>query len=393
MNIPSRTELRTLMEQHPGPCISILLPTHRSGVEIQQDPLRLRHAVQEAEHGISRQGSCYRDLHSAQVEHMLAPIHALLENKQFWLHPTDGLAIFRSLDVFVTYWLPSSLREEVVVGEQFHLKPLLPFLTGDGHFSILALSQNDIRLLEGTHYTVKEVELPEAVPESLAEALKYDEPDNQIRYYSSSSRAAVRKGGRRPAIFYGQGVGIDETKDNLLRYFQQINRGLHELFKDETAPLVLAGVEYLFPIYREANTYPHLLEQGVPGNPDKLRAETLRERAWSVVEPYFLKVRQEAATHYSDYAGTGRASSDINEIVPAASSGRVELVFVAVDQEQWGTFDPSTSTVHIHQQAEVNDVDLLNLVAIQTLLHGGKVYAVERAQVPGEALLAVVFRY
>jgi hypothetical protein len=30
---------------------------------------------------------------------------------------------------------------------------------------------------------------------------------------------------------------------------------------------VLAGVEYLLPIYREANTYPHLLAEGIHGNP------------------------------------------------------------------------------------------------------------------------------
>ena len=40
-------------------------------------------------------------------------------------------------------------------------------------------------------------------------------------------------------------MGVDERKDELLRYFQHIDRGLHALLREETAPLVLAGVEYL----------------------------------------------------------------------------------------------------------------------------------------------------
>ena len=39
------------------------------------------------------------------------------------------------------------------------------------------------------------------------------------------------------------------------------------------------------------------------------------------------------------------------------------------------------------------DEDLLDLAAIQTILNGGTVYVVEPEQVPGQTLLAAVFRY
>ncbi len=83
----------------------------------------------------------------------------------------------------------------------------------------------------------EEVAFPAAVPENLAQALKYDEPENEIRYHSSASGAQVGKGGRHAVIFHGQGVGIDDSKDRLLRYFQQIDRGLRDVLHDETAPL------------------------------------------------------------------------------------------------------------------------------------------------------------
>jgi len=91
--------------------------------------------------------------------------------------------------------------------------------------------------------------------------------------------------------------------------------------------------------------------------------------------------------------GTWLASDAIEEALPAAFYGRVESLFVALDQEQWGRFDPATNTLALHTEAESGDVDLLDVAAIQTLLHGGKVYAVERTEMPGDSLVAAVFRY
>ena len=387
MEIPSIGELRALSERHNGPCISMFLPTHRSGMETHQDPLRLRNHIRAAENRL-----LLDHLRTTQVEHLLQPIQALLEDESFWLHPGDGLALFRSPDTFRTYWLPSSFKEQVVVTDHFYLKPLLPFLSKDERFSILALSQNEVRLLQATHYSVRKVDLPAVVPRGLAEALTYDEPENELQYHSSSS--GVRgKGGRRATIFHGQGVGTDDSRADLLRYFQRVDRGLHELLRDEQAPLVLACVESLFPLYREVNTYPHLLDQGVPGNPDKLSAETLLRQAWAIMEPYLLLAREQAAARYREYTETGRASHNVREIIAAAFHGQVESLFIAIDQEQWGTFHPATNTLHVHRVARYHDDDLLDIAATQTLLHSGSVYAVGQAQVPGGELVAAVFRY
>ncbi len=324
---------------------------------------------------------------------MLEPVRALLDTEFFWLNPDDGLAVLRSPDLFRSYWLPDSFKERVVVSRHFYLKPLLPYLTNDGRFYLLALSHNHIRLIEGTRFSASEVALPEGVPRSLAEAMRYDESDNELQYHSSSSGVVVGKGGRRATVFHGQGVGIDDEKEQLLRFFQQIDRGLHAKFAEERAPLVLAGVAYLFPLYREANTYAHLLDEGIPGNPDRTSLESLRKQAWTLVEPFFLQKRQEEAARYREYAATGRTSHSVREVVLDASDGRVESLFLEADQEQWGSFNPEARMLHIHPKARFNDDDLLDIAATQTLLHGGSVYVVERGDMPGKEPLAAVLRY
>ncbi len=384
----SKKEIKMLLEQHDGPCVSIFLPTSRGGIESQQDELRLRHKIRDSENRL-----LLENIRSTEVGKLLEPFNALLDDGDFWLHTIDGLAIFRTSEMFNHYRLPFSFKEQVVVSNHFYLKPLLPFLATGGRFYILALSQKAVRLLEGTCFSIQELELPETVPTNLAEALKYEEAENEVSFYSSSSGALVGKGGRKAAIFYGYGVGHDDSKDHLLRYFQPIDGGLHELLRNESTPLVLAGVEYLFPIYQQANTYPCLLREGVPGNPDKLSSDELHEAAWEVVEPYLKRVQEKAAAQYSDNVGTSRTSNNIREIMPAAYYGQIGSLFVAIDQEVWGHFDPTSNTIHVHKEARFRDDDLLDEAATQTILHGGSVYAVEQSKVPGEAMLAAIFRY
>jgi hypothetical protein len=310
----------------------------------------------------------------------------------FWQHQSDGLAVFLSRELCRSYRLPIDFEVLVVVAERFHIKPLLPLLSGDGQFYVLALSQDEVRLLQGTRYSVSEVDLRD-LPESLAEALRWDDPERQLQFHTSTRAPSSR--GKRPAAFHGHGVGANDAKENILRYFHRIDHALRDLLRDERAPLVLAGVDYLLPIYGEASTYPHLLRQGVEGSPESLSAKELHERAWAIVHPLFRAAQNEAAARYSQLAGagSGQTCNDLRKGVPAAYQGRVETLFVALGVQRWGCFDPDTNVTQLHEEVQAGDEDLLDFAAIHTLLNGGTVYAVDLDKVPGRSLLAAVLRF
>jgi hypothetical protein len=382
MKLLSIDELKTLIEKPDGVCVSIYLPTHRLGTETQQDPIRFKNLLREAEEQLIKSG-----LRGQDARDLLERAKELDEYK-FWQHQSGGLAIFISTNLFSYYCLPINFQELVVVTDRFHLKPLLPLLTGDGQFYILALSQNQVRLFQGTRYSVSEIEL-ENVPQSIAEALKYDDAEKQLQFHTGTSQA----GGERAGMFHGQGAGNDQQKDNLLRYFRKVDAGLEELLKNQQAPLVLAGVEYLFPIYKEANTYRYLMDEGVTGNPDELKAQELHSSAWTILQPYFQQAQEAAVERYQELAGTPPTSNNMKEIVPMAYYQLVDTLFVAVGVQKWGNFNPDENQVELHQEQEIGDEDLMDFAAIHTLLNGGTVYAVEPESVPDNAPLAAVFRY
>jgi len=384
MNLLTRDDLTELMEKQDDICVSFYLPTYRAGVETQQGRIRLKNMVRDAEMRLIDSG-----MRSPDARLFLKPVQELVLDNQFWLQQRDGLAIFLTSDMFYYYFLPMQVNELLHINQRFHLKPLLPLLIGDGLFYVLALSQNDVRVLKCTRASVSELEI-DSIPHSLAEAMKYDDPERQLQYHSNTLQGTNDKAA---VTFHGHGVGIDDSKENILRFFRLIDRGMHELLREEKAPLVLVGVEFLFSIYREANTYAYLTEGGIPGNPEELSAEDLQTLAWPVVEHYFHKAEQEALTYYGPLKGTGLTTHDIEEAAAAAYNGKVEILFLADGAEKWGRFDPQSNQVHMHQEAESGDEDLFDFTAIQTIINGGSVYILDRNKLPDGEALAALFRY
>jgi hypothetical protein len=376
-------DVKELREFRDGLRISIYMPTHRMAQQTRQDPIRFKNLLHRAEEQLLDHG-----LRTAEAKAFLEQAAALLGDREFWQHQGDGLALFVSGDTFRRYRVFADFQELVVVGERFYVKPLLPLVSGHGRFYVLAVSQNEVRLLLCTRHNASRMEL-QNIPASLAEAMKYDDPERQLQFHTGTSAG----GGDRPAMFHGQGVGTDDNKTKILEFFRQIDKGLQEMLRDEKAPIVLAGVDYLFPLYREVNSLPTLLDEGIPGNPERSRDEQLQEKAWKLVEPFFQKARREAANEYRQRVKGNRASSDFEEVIPAAYHGRVSSLFVAADAQVWGRFYPNTNEIEIREKPRPGDGELLDLAAVQTLFHGGTVYVVDAEEMPGEGYLAAIFRY
>jgi hypothetical protein len=380
MDVLRPDDLGSLIGAGDGPCVSIYLPTHRAGREIRQDPRRLKNALRSARSVLEASGVRRRDARA-----LLAPGDELIADAVFWQHQSDGLAVFLREGSMRTFRLPIRFGELVSVGRRFHVKPLLSYLGVDGHFFVLALSQNEVRLLEGSRDAVELLELP-GVPQGLRHALEHEEAEPSLNLHVTSAS------GSTPAIFHGHGDGADDDKARILRYFREVDRGVGEVLEGERAPIVLAGVEYLFPIYAQANTYPEVVEGGIAGNPESLRPEELHARAWQLLEPRFRKRLEADADRCREMAGTGLGSTDLGEVLRAATEGRVETLFVAADLERWGRLDDGGVPI-LDEGPRNGNEDLLDRAAIDALRTGARVHVVPGMEVPEGAPIAAVFRF
>ena len=381
-----RSDLQTLLAHRAEWCVSIYLGTHRAGAENQQDPIRLKNLLKTAEEQLVERG-----LRRTKAKDLLRPASDLIDNAEYWQFRGDGLALFLAPDLFRDFRSPMPFHELVVVGDRFEIKPLLPLLADSGHFFVLALSQKRNRLLLATRYSVRDVPTPHA-PANLDDALRFDEPERQLQFHSRTPGPA---GSRRRAMFHGHGDVSDDAKTYVLQYFRLVDRGLKDILRDERAPLVVAAVEFEQALYREANTYPHLLPTGVPGNPDEVASEELARAAWTVVEPVFRARRQAAAERFHALQAAGRGAGDLETVLPAAAQGRVDTLFAARGRHVWGRFSPDTLELRRNDAngPAPGDSDLLDDAARLTLATGGTVFVVDGAEMPNGGDLAALFRY
>ncbi|HDQ72576.1 MAG TPA: hypothetical protein ENN19_10835, partial [Chloroflexi bacterium] len=180
MNMISTVDLARLIEMSGDPCVSIYMPTERAGPAVEKNRIRLKNMLAKTEERLSERG-----LRRPAITDFLQPAQALVEDTMFWQRQSDGLALYICDGYFDYYRLPIDFEELVVVADALHVKPLLPLLSSNGRFYILALSQSEIRLLQCTRYTAQTLELRD-VPGSIAEVLQWDDPEKRLQFHTST---------------------------------------------------------------------------------------------------------------------------------------------------------------------------------------------------------------
>jgi hypothetical protein len=376
-------DLKSLTSVTGPALVSIYLPTAPFGPSSQtENAARLKGQLKSAEEQLHGHG-----LRGSQIDSLLEPARRLADDRPFWLRATEGLAVLLG-DGMRTYRLPAAPSEVVVVGDRFYTKPLLALMGGQQHAYLLALSQKRVRLFRMTQAGIDEVDLAGA-PASLAEALKWDNYEKQsLQFHTGTSGAPG--GGRRPAVFHGSAE--PDPKDEITRYFRGIDKALGELLATDDAPLVLAAVDYLVPLYREVSSVGSLATETVTGNPDALGDADLHEHAWRIVEGVFEKERRAVADRIDDLWATPKTTADPETLVTSALQGRVDTLFVALDRQVWGTVGENDA-VEIHAGPAPGNEDLLDLVALETLLAGGTTYALPAEQMPRDVPAVALLRY
>jgi len=396
MDFFNRSELRRLAEMEDEVCVSVYMPTFRNESDWSQNTTRLKNLLRDARNQLREQ-----DYREDRIDDLLADARQLLDRPGFWRKSIgDGLAIFITEEDTDPFRLPLTFDEVAVVEQQFHLKPLFPLIAANNRFYLLALSQNDVRLFQGTHQSLSAVENAE-IPSDIVAALQREEDAERQLQSHVQNRTSDANGERQDAAFHGHGGGDEEDvtgepQARLKQFFREIDDSVSDYLDGEEVPLVLAGVREYLPLYREENNYPFLIEDEiVPGNPESIRPDVLHEKAWALVEPVFHEEEQEQLDRFEQlfYQNEDMASDNLHEIVPGCAFGQVDTLFVPVGEHRWGRFDPDTNTVEVHDEQKAGDGDLLNYAAVSAYLNGATIHALTPEKMPGGRSLAATFRY
>ncbi|MDB5011592.1 MAG: hypothetical protein JWQ06_2381, partial [Mucilaginibacter sp.] len=329
-NIISKEEFTTLINHHSSNCISIYLPAHRAGVEVneKQDAIVFKNLLQAVNNALQNKG-----YDSITIGNLLKPGFELYNNEVFWNNQLDGLAVFIADDFFKTVKLPFIVKEEFYVNSSFLVSPLLPAITNNEEFYLLVLSKHDAKFYQGNAFGLQYMEV-EGLPNGIEDVVHFEEKEGKQLHRRGSGNAS-----ESGASLHGHESQLDD-KVNLTLYFQEVDRTLFaEVLHDKHIPLLLAGVEYLIPVYKGISRYRFIVDEAILGNHEHENANTLFPKAHEIIAPYFVQRMNKALENYYNQIATPLTSSMPEKVIPASHYAQVADLFICRNEHIWGKFD------------------------------------------------------
>jgi hypothetical protein len=85
---------------------------------------------------------------------------------------------------------------------------------------------------------------------------------------------------------------------------------------------------------------------------------------------------------FKEVLDTPKSSYELHEIVPAAFDGKIDTLFVEEDNDVYGQYDLETRDLKTALNKAVFNASLVNMVAIKTFMKGGRVYFLDKTEMP-----------
>ena len=378
-----RQDIETLALAGGDAHVSLYMPTVKAGKETRQNPTRFKNLVKRAREELATMGTS-----EDTVESLLKPVEDYAVDPEVWKNQNRALAIFVSPEVFRVVNVPFEVEEQVIAGPRFHLKPILRLLLADTDFYALKVGLGGSRLYYGNRYSVHPVDVP-GMPDGMEDALRYDDFDTP---HKTGQRMPAQHGAQATAI-HAHATAEEKLNRDIDRYLRRLERSVSEYLNGSQEPLVLAGTEYVLPVYRAHNRYRALLDEDVATNPNSLDEDALREAVWQRIEPGFRERRRQAVEQFNSFHGHGRTGEGAEELAPAAIQGRVQTVFARTGEPVWGSISPDGTSVEVHGKKQPGDVDLVDVVTVKSFMQDADVHLDPEEDLTTTLPVAAILRY
>lgn len=332
------------------PSVTILLPTHRTAPENQQDAIRLKNLVKAAHERLDAEFS-KRDL---------ADLYANLEKAEDINHDynKEGLAVFVNADIFEYARIPFVVEERVIIDETFATRDLIRELNQANAYYVVALSREQVHLFELAANEAHEVK---------AHGFPMKNP--------------------------GDHSGDMRNKAKIKEFFNQVDKNFYEVYKDHPAELLIAGIERNITFYKEVADHKNIILASLEGDYSSSNIHELVKACIPVAKEAAGKKVEAELERLEEAVGQNKFTDDVKEIWRMVNQGRGETLFVERNYFQAAKIDGEQMELVEDATAEGVVDDIVDEIAEITLKMGGKVVFVEDGKLGKYQRIALIDRY
>jgi hypothetical protein len=379
-----KEEFIELAKREADVAISIYLPTHNAGKEINEkkDLIRFKNLLQAVTADLNEKG-----LTNDQMDALLSPAFDLLKEEEFWLRLDKGLAVFISNDFFEIKKVHLEVPEEFHINSTFHLTPLVDFYFDRPYFYLLVISKHSSAVYKSDELAMERLEI-EGLPQGMDDVIHFEEK-SESKLFRMGGGSSGQKGS-----LHGHGSGLKDDKEYVSQYLKEVDQTLMtELLANENAPLLVAGVEYVAAIFKQVSHYKNVVDVVLTGNYEHTDMGELFQKSLALIQPYLQGDSKKALKNYYDQITSPLTSSMPDKVIPAAYYKQIYDLFVEEGLHIWGTFNEAENKLIINDKKQPGDECLVNKAILKTIANGGDVHILDRDKMPNGAQIAASLRF
>lgn len=294
---------------------------------------------------------------AADRKYIIDALHTLPAQDELWKHRSESYAVFASPSVLRWYALQLPVKDEVHVGNDFHITPLIQLISLPEHYYLLEVSFGSPRMARVHPQFITPIPLDQV--SALEASWEHEDLVHDRAFHTSGSSA----NGHHGTIPDGSSKDGDFRRRE--RFLKLLAGAVNDVLKHSLSPLVITGTDDLVARFYKHLHYPNIIIslERIPvpeGSPMVLDTST-----WLAC----TKVYSDRAAHPSiaetqlEYLRSeGRVTEDIDTIVSLSEVGGIMTLIVNEPA------NGASNSDHIES-------DLINSALVRTLRHHGNVLA------------------
>ena len=356
MKLLTKKYIENLKSKETNCNISIFVPTYIANND-EKNRIGFKNALKDVESKLNEYG-----VDEEKIDTLLKSINSVQENPDFWKYQSKGLVIYANESVLDFAQLPKRFNAFTYVGEDFYFKPVLSFIEEDSHAYLMTVSPNKVRLFTVSSYEIVEHDISDEFPKNVDESHWFTDRNKTLQGHNS---------GR--TIFHGQGGGKDAKNEDIKRFFRDVNTGLEDFFRGRKHPLILAGVTETVMLFKDSFHYDNIWDSHISGNHDSTHYSELYDEVTAILNENKLEKLTHNLKELNEIKHTDKVVNSLEEIVKLSLTGKIDTLYIKNNTTKWGYIDKNKNSIKIEKEKSNGQVDIVNTVAVETILNGGEV--------------------
>ena len=357
---PMDAKLKKLKSLYSKNSITVILKTHRTFPDNNQDAILLKNLIKDAENRLLAENS------SREVQELIDKLNTLansIDHRQ----NQESLILFVSNDVVDFVRLPIPVESRVVVDNTFATRDLIRGLHARAGYYVLVLSKDEARLIEASN---------DKVVQEFGDDFPFKNEFSQV------SKSELSDAGR--------------LRNLSAEFFNRVDKAVNQIRKDNPMPVLVASDQQNYHEYMKIADEPKtILDFFLNGNKQTEKDFNIVSEAWNIVKEDVTKRNNERKADLQKAVSANKFLSDTNEIYQAIKQGKVQTLFVEQGLFQPAIMENDQITYVTDEDRNGKDVidDIYDELIEMNLKHGGDVVFLPKGELNKFSGFAGITRY